>query len=90
MNDKVPHHMALSVELAGKQRAKNRALHEVRHAIGVSIVGAICGASPISKRGPVELRVVLEAIKVAWDHAEHNLNEIDNAAWKEANDELDR
>ena len=59
-------------------------MYETREAFK-SIVGAIKGAGDMDKLDSAQLRVVLDAIKGATKHAEDQLDELDCAAWEEAN-----
>jgi len=58
-------------------KAEAKALREVRHALGVSIIGAIKNAGALDKLGAPELRVVLDAIWIAAAHAERYLDELE-------------
>lgn len=78
MNNKVPHHMALSVELARKQRAKNRALlFEVRESFR-SIISAIQFRA-LQGMNAGEFGVLAHQVRLSVDFIDEQL--------KEANDD---
>jgi hypothetical protein len=84
MNDKVIDRSGGDVAALAVQRSANaRRLYEAREAFK-SIVGAIKGAGNLDKLDSYQLRVVLDIVHTAWEFAGDQLNQIDNAEWKEA------
>jgi len=70
-----------------KAEARAKALREVRHALGVSIIGAVKNAGDLDELGARRLRVLLDTVKIAADYAEEQLNAIQLTEWKGATDE---
>jgi len=67
-----------------KAEARAKALREVRHALGVSIIGAIKNAGDLDKLGAPQLRVLLDTVKIAADYAERELDELKYMEWEKA------
>jgi len=64
--------------------ARAKALHEVRHALGVSIIGAVKNAGDLDKLGAPELRVLLDTVKIAAEYAERGVDELKYMEWEKA------